>query len=100
MLGEQAIDLMLEKAEVELAKVLAEFNISHILAAFSGGDDSIVATHWIMSRFPDAAVMTANTEIGLQATREHQRKVVERFDLCVGDTRPDYSTVHRSHHIG
>lgn len=74
--SEATVARMNEKAEIVLSDVMAEYRISHVLAAFSGGDDSIVATYWAMNRFPDACVMIADTEIGIEKTREHQRCVI------------------------
>lgn len=74
-MDESPIASMLAKAESVIADVMREFKISDVLAAFSGGDDSIVSTHWCMGRFPDAVVMTADTKIGLEAARKHQETV-------------------------
>lgn len=77
--GEQIVEQMLSKADRVVQDVLDSFRISHVVAAFSGGDDSIVSTHWAMDRFEDAVVMIGDTEIGLQRTRDHQAACVERF---------------------
>jgi 3'-phosphoadenosine 5'-phosphosulfate sulfotransferase (PAPS reductase)/FAD synthetase len=49
------------------------------LAAFSGGNDSIVATHFAMSNVPDCIVFNADTMIGLQPARDHIAKCIERY---------------------
>jgi 3'-phosphoadenosine 5'-phosphosulfate sulfotransferase (PAPS reductase)/FAD synthetase len=77
--AESIVEGMLAKAEQVISQVMSEFKISHVCAAFSGGDDSIVATHWAMNRFPGCVAITANTEIGLEAARSHQAAVCERF---------------------
>lgn len=76
--SEQVVEQMHAKAEDVIRDVFAEFEISHVVAAFSGGDDSVVATHWAMNRFPDAVVMIGDTQIGLQKTRDHQEAVVQQ----------------------
>lgn len=77
--GEAIVEEMHRKAELVISEVLAEFNISHVCAAFSGGNDSIVATHWAMNRFPDCVAITADTQIGLSAARQHQADVCAKY---------------------
>lgn len=81
ILDDAIIDAMLEKAESVVADVFREFTISHVVAAFSGGDDSIVSTHWAMNRFRDCVVMTADTKIGIEAARQHSRDVCQKFNF-------------------
>lgn len=80
-LGEEAIDAMLAKAEAVVDDVLREFDISHVVAAYSGGDDSIVSTHWTIGRFPGAVVMTADTKIGLAVATQHSANVCTQLNL-------------------
>lgn len=89
--GDKVVSEMHRKAEIVMHDVMSAFTISHVLAAFSGGNDSIVATHWAMNRFPDAIVMTANTEIGLEASRQHQAAVCAKYGWQreVGTPQPE-----------
>ena len=73
------VEQMTEQASIIVRQVMAEFDISHVVAAFSGGDDSIVSTHWAMDYFPDAVVMIGDTQIGIEKTRKHQTACCERF---------------------
>lgn len=75
--SEHVVADMLVKADAITAEVMARFSISHVIAAFSGGDDSVVSTHWAMNKFPDAVVMIGDTQVGLQPTRDHQSAVVK-----------------------
>lgn len=68
---------MLEKAEIVLRDVESQFRISHVVGAFSGGNDSVVACHWAMNRFPECVAMIARTQIGLKAAVKHQDNVCE-----------------------
>jgi 3'-phosphoadenosine 5'-phosphosulfate sulfotransferase (PAPS reductase)/FAD synthetase len=77
--GEEVVAGMQAKAELVIKEVMAEFTISHVCAAFSGGNDSIVATHWAMNRFPGCVAITADTQIGLKAARDHQQAVCDLF---------------------
>lgn len=54
---ERRVEAMEAKAAEMLAEVESLFRISHVLGAFSGGNDSIVSTHWAMEAKPDALVM-------------------------------------------
>lgn len=76
---ERRVDAMCKRANELLSQCESEFRISHVLGAFSGGDDSIVATHWAIERFPSAVAMNADTKIGLQPSRDHIAAVVNRF---------------------
>lgn len=41
---------------------------------FSGGDDSLVTTHWMMTNVPGCKVFHANTGIGIEKTRRYVRE--------------------------
>jgi 3'-phosphoadenosine 5'-phosphosulfate sulfotransferase (PAPS reductase)/FAD synthetase len=77
--SEQVVEDMLAKADAVMADVFREFHISHVIAAYSGGDDSIVSTHWAMNKFSDCLAMIADTQIGLERTRQHQNDVMRSF---------------------
>jgi 3'-phosphoadenosine 5'-phosphosulfate sulfotransferase (PAPS reductase)/FAD synthetase len=86
--SEGIVEEMQNKAERVVVDVQREFRISHVIAAFSGGDDSIVSTHWAMERFDDACLMIGDTQIGLQATRDHQTRCVNEFGWDVERVSP------------
>ncbi len=46
-----------------------------VFAGFSGGNDSIVAAHIMMGHWNDGVALHINTGIGVEATREHVRRV-------------------------
>lgn len=71
----EVVERMLLSAEKVFREVEQEFRISHVVAGFSSGDDSMVSTHWAMTRFPSAVVMTGDTKIGLRLSREHAAAV-------------------------
>lgn len=82
--AEHRVELMIDsgKAIVRQAIDYIESELqTHIIgfvAAFSGGDDSIVATHFANSVLPDCVTFNADTMIGLKPTREHITRVIEK----------------------
>lgn len=46
---------------------------------FSGGDDSLAVTHWMMTHVPGCKVLHINTGIGIEKTRVHVRETCSRF---------------------
>lgn len=76
---DRIVEGMLDKAEQVVRDVFAEFDIHAVVAAYSGGDDSVVSTHWAMERFPDAVVMVADTSVALAPSIAHQKRTVEKF---------------------
>lgn len=82
--GEQIVERMQREAKTLVDEVMREFSISHVVCGYSGGDDSIVSTHWAVDFFSDALTMIGDTKIGLQTTRNHQDKIVDSlgFDAC------------------
>ena len=76
--SEGIVDRMCARADSILKEIMAEFHISHVVAGFSGGDDSMVSTHWALNRFSDSIAMIGDTEIGLPESREHQDAVCSR----------------------
>lgn len=68
---ERRVEAMEAKAAEMLAEVESMFRISHVLGAFSGGNDSIVSTHWAVEAKPDALVMVASTQIALPPSVQH-----------------------------
>lgn len=58
-----------------------------ILAGFSGGHDSLVATHLTMQVYPGAKAFHANTGIGVEKTREFVRETCEYFNWPLVEIR-------------
>jgi 3'-phosphoadenosine 5'-phosphosulfate sulfotransferase (PAPS reductase)/FAD synthetase len=50
-----------------------------VVAAFSGGDDSIVVTHFANEYLDDVVTFNADTLVGLKPTRDHIDKCVETY---------------------
>lgn len=50
-----------------------------IYAGYSGGDDSLVSTHWMMNNVPGCRVLHINTGIGIELTRQHVRKTCAQY---------------------
>ena len=73
----QKLSAQLENAEPhEIVKAAIEnFKPVAIFSGFSGGFDSTVCTHWCMNNIPGCEVFSAETGIGLKATRAHIRNV-------------------------
>ena len=63
-----------------LAHAQKQYKPSETFALFSGGHDSLCATHLSMSAGLADAVVHINTGIGVQATRDFVHKVCEQFD--------------------
>lgn len=80
---ESAVDAMISRgAEVihEATRFVEQELQSHIIGfvgAFSGGDDSIVATHMANRSCSDCVVFNADTMVGLKPTRDHIEKVID-----------------------
>jgi 3'-phosphoadenosine 5'-phosphosulfate sulfotransferase (PAPS reductase)/FAD synthetase len=77
-LTEQRIKAMLANARSIMREAIERYKPVAIFAGFSGGNDSIVATHFACSEF-GAAAMTANTLIGVEKSRAHARTTAARF---------------------
>lgn len=61
---------------------IESFRPVKIFVGFSGGFDSLVATHWSMNHVPGCEVFHANTGIGIERTRQFVR------DTCVENGWP------------
>lgn len=58
-----------------------------VFVGFSGGFDSLVTTHWMMSNVPGCEVFHANTGIGIESTRRFVRETCERFGWPLTEIR-------------
>lgn len=72
------VDEMLAKGRAIMHEALEQYKPVAVFGAWSGGNDSVVTTHFACSEF-GAAALTANTQIGLEKTRAHQRDVAKRY---------------------
>ena len=53
---------------------ISAFSPLYTFVGMSGGDDSLVTTHWMMANVQRCNVFHANTGIGIAATREFVRE--------------------------
>lgn len=54
---------------------------------FSGGKDSLAATHWMMENVPGCRVVHCNTGIGVEATREYVRETCRQYGWPLTEIR-------------
>lgn len=81
-------DLLTSPREPE--EIIAEamtYKPRAIFAAFSGGDDSLVSTHWMMTNVPWCQVFHANTGIGIKATRQFVRDTCRAYGWPLHEIR-------------
>lgn len=85
---ESRIDAMIESGTKVLQQarefVLNDLNthIIGVVAAFSGGDDSIVSTHFANEVVGDCVTFNADTRTGLKPTRDHIDKMIQHHKWC------------------
>lgn len=84
---EQAID----EGQEALEEALDTYQPNRIFAAFSGGGDSLVATHVLQQLRDDAGVLHINTGIGIKRTRQFVRETCQEkgWDLVEEKAAPD-----------
>lgn len=73
---EQRIEQMLVSGRKIVQDAIDEYKPVAIFAGFSGGNDSIVATHFACTEF-GAAAIHCNTMIGVEKSRIHARSVAD-----------------------
>jgi 3'-phosphoadenosine 5'-phosphosulfate sulfotransferase (PAPS reductase)/FAD synthetase len=76
--GEQRIESMLASGRKIMRSAIDKHKPVAIFAGFSGGNDSIVVTHFACTEF-GATAMHANTMIGVEKSREHARNTAKRY---------------------
>jgi 3'-phosphoadenosine 5'-phosphosulfate sulfotransferase (PAPS reductase)/FAD synthetase len=83
------VETMIETGRKIVAQAFEEFRPIAILAAFSGGNDSVVSTHFGVNEF-GASVFHCGTGIGLEATERHILNIAARFrwDLRIARAQP------------
>lgn len=77
-LGEERIESMLESGRKIMRDAIEKYKPVAIFAGFSGGNDSIVVTHFACTEF-GATAIHANTMIGVEKSREHARKTAAKY---------------------
>lgn len=76
--SEQRIEKMIANGKAVMSEAIAACKPVAIVAAFSGGNDSIVASHFAIEHY-DAFAFTADTLIGLGPARQHSRDVCKKL---------------------
>ncbi len=67
----ERVERMLAEGRRVLIAAIERYRPVVIICAYSGGDDSIVSTHFAMAERTDAVAFNADTLIGLRPTRKH-----------------------------
>lgn len=75
---EYRIEDMISAGRRIMEEAIEKYRPVAIFGGFSGGDDSIVATHFAVTQF-GAAVAHCNTLTGMETNRQHISRVVEKF---------------------
>lgn len=82
---------------------ISVFQPVKIFVGFSGGFDSLVATHWAMKNVPGCEVFHANTGIGIEKTREFVRETCRANNWPLTEIRAkedcgqDYDEIVKQH---
>lgn len=75
--AESHVDAMITEGRRITDEAIAAVKPFAVAAAFSGGGDSIVATHFAMTNYSGCVVFNADTMIGLAPARRHIEQVIE-----------------------
>jgi 3'-phosphoadenosine 5'-phosphosulfate sulfotransferase (PAPS reductase)/FAD synthetase len=75
---EERVEKMIQSAKDIVSAAIEEYNPVAIFGGFSGGNDSVVATHLACSEFGGAAIH-CNTMIGVEKSRIHARETAAKF---------------------
>jgi len=72
------------RSEIERARRIADETIAEhrpvaVFAGFSGGHDSLVSTHFMMTTYPGSRALHIDTGIGIEGTREYVRRTCRDF---------------------
>ncbi len=81
----ERIDSLIQRGREIVLEAFAEFQpVVKIIAAYSGGNDSVVTSHFAVQEFR-APVLHCHTGIGLRIVRDHVHRTAGRFgwDLIV-----------------
>jgi len=90
------IERMLESGRKIMREAIEKYKPVAIFAGFSGGNDSIVATHFACTEFGAAAVH-CNTLIGVEKSREHARKTAARYGWHFMEARAEAKGPPKTH---
>jgi 3'-phosphoadenosine 5'-phosphosulfate sulfotransferase (PAPS reductase)/FAD synthetase len=75
---EQRVDEMTAEGLRIMREAIDLYRPVQIVAAYSGGDDSIVPTHFVRSTYPDSVVVNISTLVSLAPARRHIGETCER----------------------
>lgn len=84
----QSLNTQIERAEDILERAIDKHDPVQVFAMFSGGDDSLASTHFVMERVPDAEVLHINTGIGIPQTREYVRETCDKYGWPLVEEKP------------
>lgn len=76
--SEQQVETMIAEGRRIIDEAIAEHEPVQIVAMFSGGDDSVVSSHFAVSQY-GAVVLNCNTETGVRPTQEHIEATASRL---------------------
>lgn len=74
----EQVESMMAKGKAVMDQAIATYKPVAVFAAYSGGNDSIVSTHFACEHY-SAAAINCNTLIGVDKTREHAKGTAETF---------------------
>lgn len=86
--SEQQVETMIVEGRQIMDAAIALYKPVAIVAAFSGGDDSIVSTHFAAAEY-DVVVLNCDTTTGVAPTMEHVARVGRRFHWDLRSVRAD-----------
>ena len=78
-MAEERLEMMLARGRRIMDEAIEKYKPVAIFGGFSGGDDSIVASHFAANEY-GAAVVHCNTLTGSEVNRRHVGKVVDNYD--------------------
>lgn len=79
---EEIVNQMIKEGRMITDYIIEKYNPFLIIAGFSGGNDSIVSTHFTCTEYinQNPEVIYCNTGIGVEKTKEHIRNVCNKFN--------------------
>jgi len=89
--SDETIEKMIAEGRRVLQEAIELYKPVAVVAAFSGGNDSVVATHFAMNEFPGCVVFHADTLIGLAPAKAHVRTTAARYGwpIEIGRATPE-----------
>jgi len=98
-IAEQRVESMLEQGRKIVRDAIELYKPIAIFGAFSGGNDSIVTTHFACEEFAAAAVH-CNTLIGVEKSHQHARDVAKKFEWDLIEKRAEAEGPPERHRDG